>query len=55
MLRRCPECARYTLQDACPDCETQTRDPAPARFSPEDKHGEYRRRLKRLDEGRSSA
>jgi H/ACA ribonucleoprotein complex subunit 3 len=50
MLRTCSDCGRYTLQENCPRCGEQTRDSAPPKFSPEDKHGEYRRRLKRLDE-----
>lgn len=50
MLRTCTQCGRYTLKDDCPECGEETRDPAPATFSPEDSYGEYRRRLKRLDE-----
>lgn len=50
MLRICPTCARYTLKDACPECGADTRDPHPPKFSPEEKHGVYRRKLKRLNE-----
>jgi H/ACA ribonucleoprotein complex subunit 3 len=50
MLRRCTSCTRYTLQDQCPACGDATKDPRPPKFSPEDKYGAYRRKLKRLDE-----
>lgn len=50
MLRTCTSCDRYTLKENCAECGSKTRDPAPAKFSPEDKHGKYRRRLKRLNE-----
>jgi H/ACA ribonucleoprotein complex subunit 3 len=44
-LRRCPSCGAYSLQPTCKGCG------APARFSPEDHYGVYRRRLKRKVEG----
>lgn len=34
---------RYTLQERCPDCGSETRPADPPRFSPEDPYGEYRR------------
>jgi H/ACA ribonucleoprotein complex subunit 3 len=46
-LRRCPSCGTYTLREACPRCNVAPVVPAPARFSPEDRYGAYRRRLKR--------
>lgn len=48
VMRRCPACAEYTLQEACPRCGGRAADPRPVRFSPEDPYGEYRRRLRRL-------
>lgn len=33
----------YTLLEDCPDCGVETVPAAPARFSPEDPYGEYRR------------
>lgn len=48
-LAICRTCRRYTLQPLCPVCNEATTTPHPARFSPEDPYGEYRRRLKRLD------
>jgi H/ACA ribonucleoprotein complex subunit 3 len=46
-LRRCPSCGDYSLKAVCPKCNVATGVPAPARFSPEDHYGAYRRRLKR--------
>ncbi|HLF16358.1 MAG TPA: RNA-protein complex protein Nop10 [Candidatus Thermoplasmatota archaeon] len=48
-LRRCPRCKEYTLQDACPVDGTATVSAKPAKYSPEDPYGSYRRKLKRLD------
>jgi H/ACA ribonucleoprotein complex subunit 3 len=44
-LRKCPSCGTYTLKDSCPVHNVPTTVPAPARFSPEDRYGSYRRRL----------
>ncbi len=46
-LRRCPSCGTYTLGENCSKCNVAAVVPAPARFSPEDRYGTYRRRLKR--------
>ncbi|MFQ5818510.1 MAG: RNA-protein complex protein Nop10 [Candidatus Heimdallarchaeota archaeon] len=46
LLRKCSVCRRYTLSDNdCPDCGGKTRSAHPARYSPEDKWGKYRRKL----------
>jgi len=37
----------YTLGDRCPECGGAAVNSAPAPFSPTDRHGEYRRALKR--------
>jgi H/ACA ribonucleoprotein complex subunit 3 len=47
LLRRCSPCRRYTLGEACPVCGGATIMPIPAKYSPSDKYGEYRRRLKK--------
>ena len=44
MLRRCSKCNRYTLQTNCPVCGSETINPHPARFSPDDKYAKYRAR-----------
>lgn len=46
-LRRCPECRTYTLKEQCPKCAGTTLMPMPARYSPEDRYGSYRRKLKK--------
>ncbi|MDR0523219.1 MAG: RNA-protein complex protein Nop10 [Candidatus Methanoplasma sp.] len=43
-MRRCCSCSRYTLGEACPLCGSRAVEPAPAKFSPEDRYGEYRRK-----------
>ncbi len=44
-IRRCRICSVYTLQENCPRCQAPTGTPHPARFSPEDRYGRYRRAL----------
>ncbi|HLE54232.1 MAG TPA: RNA-protein complex protein Nop10 [Thermoplasmata archaeon] len=50
LLKKCLACGRYTLQDACPGCGGRAGNPMPPRYSPEDRYGSYRRRLKREGE-----
>lgn len=50
-LRKCPVCRAYTLKDVCPKCGGATLMPMPAKYSPDDKYGVYRRRLKKEMEG----
>ncbi|MHA2434015.1 MAG: RNA-protein complex protein Nop10, partial [Candidatus Thorarchaeota archaeon] len=46
-LYKCTECNYYTLENSrCPKCGSNVKDPTPARFSPQDKYGEYRRKAK---------
>lgn len=45
-IRRCRECGVYTFSEACPSCGVATGSPHPPRFSPEDRYGAYRRKLK---------
>jgi len=51
-LRKCPECQEYTLGEICHRCGSKTIVPIPPRYSPEDRYGEYRRRLRKEREGR---
>ncbi len=46
-IRKCPHCRVYTLKDKCPTCRSDTVTSKPARFSPQDPYGKYRRRMKR--------
>ncbi len=39
----CKGCDIYTLEEACPKCKSKTLSTKPAKFSPEDKWGKYRR------------
>ncbi|MFQ6060716.1 MAG: RNA-protein complex protein Nop10 [Thermoplasmata archaeon] len=48
-IRRCKSCEKYTLKDLCPSCGGRTRMAIPPRYSPEDRYGEYRRKLKKLE------
>ncbi|MDI6707819.1 MAG: RNA-protein complex protein Nop10 [Candidatus Thermoplasmatota archaeon] len=45
-LRKCLHCNLYTLKQVCSKCHSQTTVPIPARFSPEDRYGKYRRMLR---------
>jgi len=42
----CKTCSEYTMKETCPRCGFRSVSPAPPRFSPEDRYGEYRRRMK---------
>ncbi|MBS3793448.1 MAG: RNA-protein complex protein Nop10 [Candidatus Thorarchaeota archaeon] len=47
-LFKCKECDRYTLDsETCPHCGGDVGNPHPARYSPQDKYGKYRRAAKR--------
>ena len=48
---RCPECREYTLGTKCPKCGGTTFMSFPAKYSPSDRYGEYRRRLKKESSG----
>ena len=47
LMYKCKECDDYTLEETCKRCGSRTHNPIPARFSPEDHYGKYRRRLLR--------
>ncbi|MFA5943730.1 MAG: RNA-protein complex protein Nop10 [Candidatus Thermoplasmatota archaeon] len=55
LLKRCLKCKEYTLQDTCPHCGGAAKPNRPAKFSPEDQYGAYRRKLKRLDQAETKA
>ncbi|TQD25122.1 RNA-protein complex protein Nop10 [Methanolobus sediminis] len=44
---KCRNCGRYTLEAVCPKCGSDTFRPQPARFSPLDPYGKYRRIARR--------
>ncbi|MFO7618352.1 MAG: RNA-protein complex protein Nop10 [Thermoplasmata archaeon] len=47
-MGKCMECGAYSLREPCPKCGGRAVSPHPPRFSPEDRYGKYRRRLKKL-------
>ena len=44
-ILKCSKCEKYTMQDKC--CGVKTISPKPAKFSPENKYGKYRRAEKK--------
>jgi H/ACA ribonucleoprotein complex subunit 3 len=46
-LRRCTACSEYTLEPECKHCGGTTERAGPAKYSPEDRYGPYRRALKK--------
>jgi H/ACA ribonucleoprotein complex subunit 3 len=45
-LLKCQSCGTYTLKGACAKCGAQTKVVGPARYSPQDPYGRYRRMMK---------
>ncbi|HWR28132.1 MAG TPA: RNA-protein complex protein Nop10 [Candidatus Thermoplasmatota archaeon] len=43
----CNQCQRYTIHPVCRVCKGKTVLNKPARFSPQDHYGKYRRALKK--------
>ncbi|MBS3149917.1 nucleolar RNA-binding Nop10p family protein [Candidatus Woesearchaeota archaeon] len=43
----CSNCKKYTLEKICNNCKKETLSPKPAKFSPLDKYGKYRRIYKK--------
>ena len=48
-LLKCSACGRYTMEEKCPQCKQETLRPLPAKFSPPDKYGKYRREVKKKE------
>ena len=47
IMFKCPDCGGYTLETVCRECNGATINPLPARYSPQDKYGKYRRAMKK--------
>lgn len=47
-IRKCKSCNVYTLKEKCSKCGGLTAMAIPPRYSPEDKYGDYRRKLKKM-------
>lgn len=45
-LRKCLKCKIYTFKLVCPNCNNKTVLAYPPKYSPADKYGEYRRKIK---------
>jgi len=45
-LLKCLPCNSYTLKEACAVCHAPTVLAIPPRYSPDDKYGDYRRKVK---------
>ena len=46
-IHKCPTCNTYTLNEICPSDNSKTITPKPAKYSPEDKYGSFRRKYKK--------
>lgn len=45
-IMKCKKCGIYTMKSICKICGRETAEAVPPRFSPQDRYGEYRRKLK---------
>jgi H/ACA ribonucleoprotein complex subunit 3 len=52
ILRKCENCDKYTLKSLC-SCGNKTNVPQPPRYSPQDRYGDYRRKLKNIQKQES--
>lgn len=48
-ILKCSKCGQYTMKDSCPKCGVKNVNPKPAKYSPEDRMGKYRREAKRSE------
>ncbi len=49
LLNQCQDCGAWTLSTKCHKCGGVARAAAPIKWSPEDHHAEYRRRLEGVE------
>ena len=47
-ILKCTGCGKYTMKESC-SCGSKAVSPKPPKYSPEDKYGEYRRKVKHDD------
>jgi H/ACA ribonucleoprotein complex subunit 3 len=53
-IHKCQKCGTYTLKGECVKCNAHTSTVGPARYSPQDPYGRYRRMMKEeMDDGNS--
>ncbi len=46
-ILKCVSCNEYTMSESCPKCGGKAVTVKPAKFSPEDRFADYRRKSKR--------
>ncbi len=46
-IRKCPVCGAYSISELCSRCNSPTSVAKPAKFSPLDPYGVYRRKMKK--------
>lgn len=44
-ILKCQACGKYTLSETC-ECDGKAIENKPPKYSPEDKYGDYRRKVK---------
>lgn len=54
-LLKCTACGHYTLKAQCTSCGGKAIAPGPAKYSPEDHYGKYRRLAKSQAKERAKA
>jgi H/ACA ribonucleoprotein complex subunit 3 len=47
-ILKCQKCGKYVMKESC-ECGGKALSPIPPKYSPEDKYGEYRRKVKSED------
>ena len=45
-IMKCGDCKTYTIKNNCPKCGAKTSSPKPAKYSADDRYGQYRRKYK---------
>ncbi len=45
-ISKCKKCEIYTIKQKCPECGGEVVRPIPPKYSPVDKYGKYRRKVK---------
>jgi H/ACA ribonucleoprotein complex subunit 3 len=53
-IKYCPQCKAYTFKEKCPKCNSKTINQNPPKYSPEDKYGLWRRKIKMGQNGNKS-
>lgn len=48
-ILKCEKCGQYTMRDICPKCGGKAVNPKPAKYSPNDAYGSYRRKAKEAE------